>query len=407
MWDIFNFLMPVSMVVNVVDPNCVFYQEMLIGEQYYIYNREYPQNYSTGASCKWVAVSPPNSKIFLSCKDVIMPKTTNCRGDHLAISSNGQNNLTETHRYCGEGSFSLITKDNSLSITLFTTTQSEGGRFLCSITSLKDDSENELSGFGSLPVQTGCQCGWRNERRIVGGQETGVNEYPAMAGLIDRNSQPPQVYCGSTIISNKFVISAAHCTYNHDPRSLLVLVGEHNVDAGADTDYTALYNVIAYEMHPRYNPSNQANDIAIIQTDRINFNDNVGPICLPFRYTYDTFQEEKVTMLGWGQLEFSGMVSSTLQEVSVDVISNVECGERQSEAVNSNEICTYTEGKDSCQSDSGGPLLWQNQGNKRLFLVGIISHGIGCASGFPGVNVRVTAFLEWIQSRTNEYFCSI
>jgi secreted trypsin-like serine protease len=42
-----------------------------------------------------------------------------------------------------------------------------------------------------------CQCGVRNRGRIVGGNETLVNEYPMMAGIVDSNLKA--VYCGATI----------------------------------------------------------------------------------------------------------------------------------------------------------------------------------------------------------------
>lgn len=48
------------------------------------------------------------------------------------------------------------------------------------------------------------------------------------------------------------------------------------------------------------------------------------------------------------------------------------------------------------QFDSGGPVLWQNPTTKRLVLVGIINYGFGCGSDKPGVNARVTSYLDWI-----------
>lgn len=60
-------------------------------------------------------------------------------------------------------------------------------------------------------------------------------------------------------------------------------------------------------------------------------------------------------------------------------------------------------GKDSCQSDSGGPVLWTDTTTNRMHLIGIISHGVGCDSDYPGINTRVTWFLDWIVSTTGKY----
>jgi len=64
----------------------------------------------------------------------------------------------------------------------------------------------------------------------VGGMETGVNEYPMMAGLVD--SLQVEVFCGATIISERHVLTAAHCLENVDPSTVGVLVGDHDLTTG-------------------------------------------------------------------------------------------------------------------------------------------------------------------------------
>jgi secreted trypsin-like serine protease len=54
---------------------------------------------------------------------------------------------------------------------------------------------------------------------------------------------------------------------------------------------------------------------------------------------------------------------------------------------------------DTCQGDSGGPLMqWCSQ-KKVWELIGITSHGRGCAQQlYAGVYTRVAAYLDWIQA---------
>jgi len=60
--------------------------------------------------------------------------------------------------------------------------------------------------------------------------ETGVNEYPMMAGLVDPFLK--DVFCGATIISVKYVLTAAHCLTDRNTNSVGVLVGDHDLSTG-------------------------------------------------------------------------------------------------------------------------------------------------------------------------------
>lgn len=63
---------------------------------------------------------------------------------------------------------------------------SSGGRFLCSLQTLPP------SNGGS-----DCDCGWSVTRKIVGGVEAGINEFPSMAGIYDKSQL--RIFCGAAI----------------------------------------------------------------------------------------------------------------------------------------------------------------------------------------------------------------
>jgi len=92
--------------------------------------------------------------------------------------------------------------------------------------------------------------------------------------------------------------------------------------------------------------------------------------------------------------------SSVLQQVVVPVISQTQCSQPafHGSYITDNMLCAgYTEGgKDACSGDSGGPLVCNV--NERWWLHGVVSFGRDCAQPrSPGVYVRVTRFLDWIQ----------
>ncbi|RZB40648.1 Trypsin and/or CUB domain containing protein [Asbolus verrucosus] len=391
--SIFNFFMPISLAI---DSNCDFYQELVMGEEYYIYNQEYPNYYTPSTACRWVGKSPEDTNIVLSCENIDLPSSTNCQGDHLSISLTGDESFTNATNYCGQTALTVITEGNSLAVGLFATSDSPGGRYVCALTAIQVTPHTTSTEKPHV-----CDCGWRLSPRIIGGHETGVNEFPLMGGLIDASTT--ELFCGASIISERYALTAAHCLLHQEPTNVGLLVGDHNLTTGTDTAAAALYRVVEFKPHPFYDSSVQQNDIAVVKTQLpIKFSVYVGPVCLPFRYTLADFYSATVIALGWGFLDFSGPKSDTLQEVDLSVVSNTECAASIPDPISANQICTYASMRDACLSDSGGPLLWQDPHTRKLQLVGIISYGIGCATKKPGVNTRVTSYLSWIASVTSD-----
>jgi secreted trypsin-like serine protease len=53
------------------------------------------------------------------------------------------------------------------------------------------------------------ECGMaRTRRRIIGGTETAILEFPWMAAL----KYNGRFYCGAALINNLYVLTAAHCS---------------------------------------------------------------------------------------------------------------------------------------------------------------------------------------------------
>ncbi|XP_051165115.1 venom serine protease 34-like isoform X2 [Leptopilina boulardi] len=365
---------------NAVDPNCFFQMDVLPGRTYYIASPNYPNMYTGAHSCRWNIRS--TSQLRVNCEVFEVPSSTNCALDQvLMYLSPRQGPL----RLCGAGRFGRDSDGPEIVVTFQSARNTPGGRFSCYIQAIGSEQN--------------CRCGWKKPMRIVGGENTGLHEFPMMAGIVD--ARLSQVYCGGTIISVKHILSAAHCVMNRDPSNMGVLIGDYDISTGRDTNST-LFKVSQYVMHPsfRSNIRNSPYDISVITIlGTIRYTNEIGPACLPFQHSQDSFSGAVVNILGWGTTEFAGSISNILQKAQVNIINLSQCRNTYPNVLN-NQMCTFAPGRDACQFDSGGPALWQNPSTGRLVNVGIISYGIACGTNNPSVNTRVGAFMDWILSVT-------
>ncbi|XP_063217452.1 venom serine protease-like [Bacillus rossius redtenbacheri] len=377
-----------------ISADCDYYQRVTDYASYSIYSPGYPNSYPGDTNCRWYAVAASGSRLYLDCS-ISIPRMANCTQDRLSVSLTGKTSLDDAEYYCGAGTFSVMSTSNAMNVVLQSSYYSQGGLFFCNLTALPDSATSTTTTTTATPS---CSCGWRKTTRIVNGETTGMNEFPMMAGLVELTQR--NVFCGATIVARRYVLTAAHCLVKKQTSDVVVLVGEHDIKTGNDTNAARVYQVSRFIAHPGYNTYTQANDFAVIQVaQEIFFSLEVGPACLPWGTTY-AFTNDYVEALGWGLLSFGGEAPTALQKVALRVISNSQCYQVFNSTITDSIMCTYTPGKDACQSDSGGPLLWQNPRNGRLFLAGIISVGISCAAEKPAINTRVTSFLSWLAEAT-------
>ncbi|KAK9309050.1 hypothetical protein QLX08_001227 [Tetragonisca angustula] len=254
------------------------------------------------------------------------------------------------------------------------------------------------------------QCGIRpliKSGRIVGGKAATFGEWPwqvlvreaTWLGLFTKNK------CGGVLITDKYVITAAHC----QPGFLATLVavfGEFDLSGELEAKRSVTRNVRRVIVNRGYNPTTFESDLALLELESpIQFDVHIVPICMPEDGI--DFTGRMATVTGWGRLKYNGGVPSVLQEVQVPIIKNSVCQEMfqtggHSKLILDSFLCAgYANGqKDSCEGDSGGPLVMQRP-DGRWFLVGTVSHGITCAAPYlPGVYMRTTYFKPWLHSIT-------
>lgn len=261
---------------------------------------------------------------------------------------------------------------------------------------------NHVPILGSLAEgQTNQETG---DPKIIGPGEAPAGAYPWMAALlVDGRS-----FCGGSLIDQYHILTAAHCT--DGATRITAVLGTNNLKQPAVG--RLVFNVTREGIfqHPKYNPSTVSHDISIIRLpERVEFNDNIRPICLPTRFFgSSTFQGQLTRVMGWGKPSDKAVsVSPVLKNVTIAVMSNRQCRAFFRSAVTGNQICTATKTTVSpCRGDSGGPLIIREQspdGNPFYMQVGIVSFGsTTCERGYPVAFTRVTAFLDYISQVTGK-----
>nr|XP_031539930.1 transmembrane protease serine 11B-like protein [Vicugna pacos] len=157
-------------------------------------------------------------------------------------------------------------------------------------------------------------------------------------------------------------------------------------------------------IHEDYIKGEHHDDIAVILlTEKVLFKNDVHRVCLP-EATQIFPPGEGVVVTGWGALSYDGEYPVLLQKAPVKIIDTNTCNAKEAYngMVQDTMLCAgYMEGNiDACQGDSGGPLVHPNSRNI-WYLVGIVSWGVECGTiNKPGVYTRVTAYRNWIASKT-------
>ncbi|XP_034627936.1 plasma kallikrein [Trachemys scripta elegans] len=249
-------------------------------------------------------------------------------------------------------------------------------------------------------ASTVCMQPPKPDDRVVGGTDSFPGEWPWQVSLQVKLSTQRHL-CGGSIISNQWILTAAHCIDNlENPNIWRVYAGILKLsEINEDTPVFKVQEII---IHPQYVIAETGYDIALMKLDKpMNFTNLQSPICLPSKEETNTIYTN-CQVIGWGYTKEQDQVQDILQKATIPLISNEECQTRyQQDRITDKMLCAgYREGgKDACKGDSGGPLSCKHE--EIWYVVGITSWGEGCARPEqPGVFTKVAEYADWILEKT-------
>lgn len=104
---------------------------------------------------------------------------------------------------------------------------------------------------------------------FVGGTETEVSEFPHMTAIGTREGNKTIWVCGGSLISENFVMTAAHCVPKPSAIERSVIrIGDKNLHRDDDGANPQNFEIKKVFKHPDYHSGSKYNDIALFELNK-------------------------------------------------------------------------------------------------------------------------------------------
>ncbi|CAH0718454.1 unnamed protein product, partial [Brenthis ino] len=212
-------------------------------------------------------------------------------------------------------------------------------------------------------------CGHRKVKHnqlITHGLEARSGDWPWHVGISSIHNSTFRYICGGSLVSDIFVLTAAHCVTKVGvpvlPEYLGISLGKTNlIGANENPQEREVFKII---VHEHFNHRKLDNDIALLKlTTPVIFNDYIQPVCMWSDRVNKTVPIGEITgwVVGWG-FDQTDSLSPTLRTAHIPLVSDEICIKRKptfyGSFLNGYKFCAgLINGTSVCNGDSGGGFV--------------------------------------------------
>ncbi len=273
--------------------------------------------------------------------------------------------------------------------------------------------------------------------KVIGGDTAPIEQWPGfvLIGAETQDRTKASYTCGGVLITPDIILTAAHClkAMHVDPESrklvssntttrggrIIVLPNTDTIEIDGPQSAVPVIEAVRYDVNGRTFEADDngryVNDIGYLRLER----PIADPVLASLAGSSEAdplFEGHQLWVAGFGKTEAADSAkpfpsargadattaaSSQLRDAIVLHVPQDACAPAYPGAIRQDQhVCAGWKegGRDSCQRDSGGPLVVLDAGGCPV-VIGLTSFGQGCArENYPGVYTRVSAFRDWIAS---------